>query len=61
MEHVDWSDRESVIAFARQMAAKYPRYRQIVYKHPDRQNYNVTMQVRQTRGCEIVWDSARQA
>jgi hypothetical protein len=60
MHDVDWSNRESVIAFAREMARKYPKYRQLVYKHPDRPNYNVTMQPAQTRGAVIVWDSAAQ-
>jgi len=34
---VDWNNREDVIAYAKSL-----RHNQVVFKHPERTNYNIT-------------------
>lgn len=43
---VDWNDKSSVIAYAKTGGCKIP---QVVLKHPDRANYNITFKERTDR------------
>lgn len=35
--HIDWTDKNAVIAYAKKLGPG-----QLVFKHPDRKNYNIT-------------------
>lgn len=60
---VDYTKLEDVIAFAKELEAKFPEYKQFVVKYPNHDNYNITMQSRKAveEGAAIVWPHAIQA
>ncbi len=55
----DFTDKDAVIAFAKELAKRHPRFVQYVVKHPSRDNYNITMQIDNAieQGAEIIWQS----
>lgn len=56
---VNYKDVMAVIDFARQMAQKYPKFTQYVVKYPDRDNFNITMQLQKSlnKGAKLIWSS----
>ncbi|AXP07811.1 hypothetical protein SmphiM6_120 [Sinorhizobium phage phiM6] len=51
---IDWKDKDAVIAYAKTLGKG-----QTVFKHPDRDNYNITHTECPERyeGCEIVYQT----
>ena len=49
---IDWKDKDNVIAYAKKLGKGH-----IVFKHPSRDNYNITFVCRpdQYEGCEIIY------
>ena len=58
----DFTDKAAVIAYAKSMSKKHPKFVQYVVKSPGRDNYNITMQRERAirEGAEIVWSSNQQ-
>jgi len=49
---IDWKDKDAVIAYAKKLGKG-----QVVFKHPNRANYNITFVCRPGlyEGCEIIY------
>lgn len=53
--NIDYSDLNAVVQLAKALNSR--QFQQFVVKYPDRDNYNITMQVKEAvkRGATVVW------
>lgn len=57
---VDYCNLDAVIAFAKAMAKRNPKFTQYVVKNPNRDNYNITMNLAWAvrDGSQVIWSSS---
>lgn len=54
---INYADLKAVTRLAQDLQRRNPRFIQYVVKYPQRDNYNITMQVEKAKneGAEVIW------